>query len=485
MKKLTSIVILLAILLSFASCKPKNNSDEDVIPPQNQGDDTPGDEPGGDPVTDLVPAMINGVSISEFVIVYDAEGLDYNKRAAEYIKAEIMKRSGTELDLVDDSAEQSSHEIVVGETSRAISAELDEECDGLEFSMLVKDGSIAIEGDYFIIAAAAYFLIDTYGFESGDEKNIPEGVTVHEPIIKEAKNFIVLIGDGMGVNQTLLFDHLTDTTDFSDKEDFFYGYLFPSQGFSRTDSLSGTTDSAAGGTAIACGTKTYNEYVGRNKDGENILSLTELAASLGKATAVMSTEAKTGATPAAFSSHAYDRDSTTEIVEGQVALYLQYGTVIDCGYDYYDANNINKIVEKHITDTLNKMSKDEDGFFLMYEEAYIDKHNHNNEMDKAFRAVLRFNQAIARFMEYAFYNPETFVLITADHESGGLIPDDNGNLHYTTEDHTSANVPIFAYGYGSELFNGKTVENIQIGHTIASFLGVYDFGDQSEFSYLK
>ena len=86
-------------------------------------------------------------------------------------------------------------------------------------------------------------------------------------------------------------------------------------------------------------------------------------------------------------------------------------------------------------------------------------------------------------MEFAFYNPETFVLITADHETGDLYEVD-GKLVYHSEDHTAKDVPVFAYGMGAELFDGVTVENIQIAHTIASFLGDYEFGDQTEFSYL-
>ena len=121
----------------------------------------------------------------------------------------------------------------------------------------------------------------------------------------------------------------------------------------------------------------------------------------------------------------------------------------------------------------------------MYEEAHIDKHNHDNDMEDTFLALIRFNQAIARFMEFAFYNPDTFVLITADHESGGLVLGEDGMLKYTTEEHTSADVPVFAYGDGAELFDGKTIENIQIAHTIASFIGVTDFGDQREYQYLK
>ena len=87
-------------------------------------------------------------------------------------------------------------------------------------------------------------------------------------------------------------------------------------------------------------------------------------------------------------------------------------------------------------------------------------------------------------MEFAFYNPDTFVLITADHETGKLYPDEDGTLAYHHDDHSSANVPTFTYGAGAELFDGAEVENIQIAHTIAALMGVEDFGDQSVYQSL-
>lgn len=476
MKKILSMLIILSMLLSLFACKAPDNQGG------NGGEENGGNEGGGEE-PEVSYSFINGVNLDQFKIVYSADDLDYAKRAAEYIKSEIKVRTNLDLPLVTDSEATSAHEIVVGNTARAISERLDAETEGLEFAILAEENAIALEGDYFVIAAAAYFFVETYVPSDDFSATIPTAATVHEPIVKEAKNFIMLIGDGMGVNQTLLFDYLDDVSGYSDGENQFYGYMLPYMGYSRTDSLSGTTDSAAGATALSTGYKTYNEHVGRDKDGNDITLMTELFGSLGKKTAVMSTENQTGATPSSFSAHAYDRNDSADILDSQVALKEKYGTVIDCGYDYYTARYI-KVIENHITDTLSKVEGDE-GFFLMYEEAHIDKHNHDNEMDKTFLALIRFNQAIGRFMEFAFYNPETFILITADHESGGLILGDDGMLKYTSEEHTSADVPVFAYGDGAELFGGKTVENIQIAHTIASFVGVTDHGDQSTYQYLK
>ena len=143
-----------------------------------------------------------------------------------------------------------------------------------------------------------------------------------------------------------------------------------------------------------------------------------------------------------------------------------------------------KSIEGDVMEAIGKMESDPDGFFMMYEEAHIDKACHSNDLERTYLSVIRFNQIIARVMEYAFYNPETFVLITADHETGDLEPNASGELVYGSEEHTDKDVPVFAYGKGSELFNGKTVENVQIAMTFASFWGVSDFGDQSEFAPL-
>ena len=464
MKKSISIIILACMLftmmLSLTSCDFINRF-----------------------IAGLNPPTINGVKLSEFVIVYDEDGLDYNKRAAEYIKDRAYNQLGVKLTIVDDDTTAGAHEIVVGETKRPISKELVAERAGLEFSVLSKDGSIALEGDYFVIAAAAYYFMETYAPTSGYEATAPDGITTRQPITKEAKNYIVLIGDGMGLYQTLLFDYLDKECEYSDGENLFYGYMLPYQGYSRTESLSGITDSAAGGTALACGYKTYNGYIGLDKDQQRIKSLTELASEMGKATAVMSTETKTGATPASFSAHSYDRGSTNEILASQTETMNKYGTIIDCSFDYYTSKYLG-VLEGHIEETLGKVSADEDGFFLMYEEAHIDKHCHKNDITNTYKALVRFNQAIARFMEFAFYNPDTFVLITADHETGMLLPDENGELGYNDDGHSAADVLIFAYGQSAELFGGVTIENIQIAHTIASLMGEDNFGDQSEYQSL-
>ena len=453
MKRLIAILILLAMLLSAVGCVKPSKS------------------------------FLNGVNLNEFTIVYSEDDADYSMRAAEYIKDQIYQRTKVNVPVIEDSEPATQHEIVVGNTNRDISAKLDAETEGLQFSILADGSHIALEGEYFIIAAAAYFFIENYVPYDDFVADIPTVATVHEPIVKEAKNFILLIGDGMGENHTKIFDYVDNNVEFGDGEDLFYGYYLPYSGYQRTDSLSGVTDSAAGGTALSCGIKTENGNIGRDENLNDVKSITELAYELGMAAGVMSTETDTGATPSSFSAHADNRNDDKDIRLSQAEAMAKYGTIIDCGYNYYTKNYMS-VIESHITNTLTLLEKNEKGFFLMYEEAYTDKHSHDNNLDKTLQAMVRFNQAIGRFMEYAFYNPDTFVLITADHETGDLYEED-GELKFHHDDHTGKNVRYFAYGYGAEIFDGKEIENVQVAHTIASFMGEDNFGDQSVWGRLN
>ena len=459
MQKLISLLLATALLLALVTaCTP-------AVPKRTSS------------------SHLNDIAITDFSIVYAEESYGYNQRAAQYIQAEIESRTGQTLPLRKDTdATTGTYEIVVGNTNREISSRLEPVSGSTQFTILADDSRIALEGEYFVIAAAAYYFIHTYIPQNDYNAVIPKELTTHDPIVETPDNYIMLIGDGMGVNQTLLFEALENDREYGHNENQFFGYYLPYAGFSRTNSLSGVTDSAAGGTALSSGFKTLNEYIGLDKDFNPLQSITELAGSRGMATAVMSTEVNTGATPASFSAHVTDRDSSGEISASQLVIRQNYGTIIDCGYNYYNQKQITQICDR-VTKNLNKLGENPDGFFMMYEEAYIDKHNHNNDMPAAFNALIRFNRVIAVVMEYAFYHPNTFVLITADHESGGLTKTDNGFV-YTYDDHTGVDVPVFAYGMGAELFDGVTVENIQIPMTIATFMGVNDFGDQSQFKPL-
>ena len=416
---------------------------------------------------------LNGVDVSKYTIVYSEEAPDYCQRAAEYIQAQILQRTGVEIPVCEAASGNYDHEILVGDTDRAISEHLKAKGKNVEFSMVADANHIAMNADYFIIAAAAYYFVETYIPDSYFTSVIPYEVTVHTPITEKANNFIFLIGDGMGQNHTKLFGMLPTPSDvpYYDNEEVFYGEYLPYQGVIRTDSRSGVTDSAAAATALACGYKTMNGYIGKDAYGADVQSLTELAASLGKATAVMSTDQATGATPAGFSAHAMSRNDTKDILSGQETLMTETETIIECGL------HVTEEYQFYITEVLNQLDAAGNGFFLMYEEGYIDKFSHNMDMEGTYSAMIRFNQAIGVFMEYAFYHPDTFLIITADHETGGLMFREDGFLEFNTNSHTGADVSVFGYGQGAEVFQDYFEENTEIPKVIAALWGVEDFGE--------
>ncbi len=415
---------------------------------------------------------LNGVDISEYSIVYPQNSTDYCQRAVQYIHDQILLKTGVDIPVYQDNGKAAAHEILVGDTNRALSKDVMMRSQDMKFAIKADKNHIAINGQSFIIAAAAYYFVETYIPGSSFQSEIPKGkITLCEPITEAPRNVIYLIGDGMGVNHTKLLEQypIEDYIEDSDYEDLFYGYYLPYQGIVHTDSLSGTTDSAAGATALACGIKTINGVVGRDQYGQDVQSLTELAISLGKATAVMSSDQQDGATPAGFSAHAADRGDSEDILACQQALSTQSGTVFRCGL-YTDPE-----YESVITDVLKQVEQDEDGFFLMYEEGHIDKNSHNQNMGSTLIYMGRFNQAIGLFMEYACYNPDTLLIITADHETGGLQPQDDGMLRFTTGNHTSTDVPVFAYGQGAEAFDNYNEENNEIPKVIAALWGTEHF----------
>ncbi len=450
MRKALSVILILTAILVLTAC----------------GGDAPAASTGPRAFS------LNGTDISQYTIVYSDQEPDYNLHAAEYIRDRIQELTGNVLTVQTDGTDAAEHEILVGETTRPLSATLDAQTEGLEFAILADETSIALEGDYFVIAAAAYYFVDTYISGDKAQAEVPKAVAVSQPIIKTPNNYIMLIGDGMGVYQTQMFEYLEMPADATtDGENFFYGYMLPYEGKVQTKSNdSAITDSAAGGTALSSGYKTNNGYIGKDKDLKDVMSLTELAISLGKKTGVMSTEPVTGATPASFSAHVDNRGSTSDILTSQKLLP---DTVIKTLYDSFNDSKNNKTIAQ----VLDQLNDGEKGFFLMYEEAYIDKHCHENDLAAAYKTMYRFNQAIGQFMEYAFYHPDTFVLITADHETGDLRPDETGALKYNSDDHTGSDVFVFVYGEGAQVFDGQVIENVQIPKTIAKMWGVEDFGD--------
>ena len=161
MKRFVALFLVTAMLLSLCACgAPAQDDTPSVTTTTTTATSTvppitiPTAVGDGQPVT----ATLCGVNMAEYTIVYDDEAPDYTVRAALYIRDAILARTGAALAIVSDDVETGNqHEIVVGETNRPISATLDAKTEGLQFAYMAADGHVALEADYFVIAAAAYY----------------------------------------------------------------------------------------------------------------------------------------------------------------------------------------------------------------------------------------------------------------------------------------------------------------------------------------
>ncbi len=321
-------------------------------------------------------------------------------------------------------------------------------------------------------------------------------------------NVILFIGDGMGEN------HLAAAKDKLGID--LVMEKFEVRGQSMTDNHWGdTTDSAAGGTALATGMKTTDGYVGRSVIDPlgritEPMNLTELAISLGKSAGVVTTDKTSGATPASFSAHALDRDYKEEISDDQLAsdLTLVWGAKEDYvtedmtasnGFTYVDSvadiealkegersfgqfswDDFANVTNPQTTPTIKKMTQeaidilddDEDGFFLMVEGAQIDKYCHGKDLDNAVKQLAELNKAVEYALDYAENDGSTLVIVTADHETGSVTySNELGGYYCQTGSHSDANVALFVSDVKAGFNNGEAVLNSQISTQIALCLG--------------
>ncbi len=327
----------------------------------------------------------------------------------------------------------------------------------------------------------------------------------------EPEKIILLIGDGMGISQ--IFAGLTANK----------GSLFLENckyiGFSKTASSDNfITDSAAGGTALATGTKTYNGAIAVDPEKKPLVTILEEAEKNGLATGLVSTSAITHATPASFIAHEEDRSSYEEIAAD--FLDTDINVFIGGGYKHFaerkdgrnlieelenkgyivlrDMDQIKKIkrgklagfIANEHPGRLNErdnmlaaatataikiLNKNEKGFFLMIEGSQIDWGGHANSTVYIVEDMLDFDRAVGEAVEFAAKDGKTLVIVTSDHETGGMAVL-NGNFEtgmveggFTTGGHTGLIVPVFAYGPGAGEFIGF-MENTEINAKMKKLL---------------
>ena len=326
---------------------------------------------------------------------------------------------------------------------------------------------------------------------------------------KKIKNVILLIGDGMGINQVMAGAY-ANGRELSMLNIKSVGIQY----YNPNDDFIG--DSASGGSALATGDVSWTRHIATNKDGSVEYSpLTDYFKGMGKATGVVSLGDIADATPAVFYGHTSERDSTDKITSywltSDVDLICGPGTsyverprqdgldmlngIKANGYTYtkdatalgsekgkvlclddrmgaYATEETLSFLADITKASIEKLSQDsKKGFFLMVEGAKIDYAGHSDCFPASVIEQLGFDLAVAEALKFADSNGETLVVVTADHETGGLTLLD-GDLQtghvlavYNSDDHTPTVVPVFAYGPGSREFIG-TYLNVEIPRTI-------------------
>ncbi|WP_133556324.1 alkaline phosphatase [Pedobacter duraquae] len=332
--------------------------------------------------------------------------------------------------------------------------------------------------------------------------NPTKGYAPYRPTYKsdgglgKVKNVILLIGDGMGLAQI----QAALTANFGLLNLTFFKHL----GLSRTEaSNSDITDSAAGATAFGTGEKTNNRYISVDPAGKALKSIPEVIADYGMKTGIISSGDITDATPAVFYAHQPERSMSREIaadlgtskvdilvgsnrrsfMEGANQHLLdtlaKKGFTLSRTLKEFEAAKSGKqlvllddsvtrpvkagrgiMLRTSLLKTIDLLSANKRGFFIMAEGAQIDYGGHANDLPYAVTELHDFDQTVAEALRFADQDGETLVIVTADHETGGLsLLDANAKQgtvrgNFSTDDHTNIMVPVFAYGPGAANFIG-------------------------------
>jgi alkaline phosphatase len=333
-------------------------------------------------------------------------------------------------------------------------------------------------------------------------------------------NLILFIGDGMGVSHVYAAMTVSgDTMTFP---------AFPVTGFSRTHSASSySTDSAAGGTALATGEKTNNRMISVRPDSTVLVTLLEHARAAGKSTGIVCTSSLTDATPATFAAHVplrYDyrriagwyaagaaevfiggglkyfepeTDSTGSYKQSEDVISMLESAGYDITYDLdaFVASGAGRIagfmsdgdmprlfegrdpryLARATAKAIDVLSRNRKGFVLMVEGSEIDDAGHSNSTSMVTEEVLDLDRAVAVAMEFAEKDGKTLIVVTADHETGGMSITGGNNekrevtAAFSFTGHSGVMVPVFAYGPGAVEFTGIQ-ENTEIFRDMFSLI---------------
>lgn len=328
---------------------------------------------------------------------------------------------------------------------------------------------------------------------------------------KKIKNVILMIGDGMSLN------HVGSA--WAANRGKLWLDNAQTVGLSKTYCANRLiTDSGAGGTALASGFKTNYHSVGVDPDGKPLSSLNVFAHERGMANGVAVTCRLWDATPCDFLCHIVERDNEDAVITDYVNSVAD--VVIGPGYEkmvgradgrnlldelkakgYGIYNSLDQLegvkdsrlycvpfphdvplprergnwLEKASLKAIDILSKNPKGFFLMIEGSQLDDYGHFNDIKTLMEETHDFDRTIGAVMKWAARDGETLVIVTADHECGGLTLVD-GDLNegrivckFSTGGHSGVLVPVYSFGPGHENFTGM-MENTDIPRKVMKLL---------------
>ena len=348
------------------------------------------------------------------------------------------------------------------------------------------------------------------------------GCIRHAPIIVKPiapKNIVLLICDGAGLSQiSSAYFYKNKSVNYS---------RFKNIGLIHVNSSDQLiTDSAASGTAFATGHKTYNTSIGVSDEKVELANLVEIASNSGVNCGIVTTSSITHATPASFFAHVSSRYQEEEIAmqlaDSEVDFFAGGGLnffinrsdnlnvinkLISNGFsvntnaldEFRTIKKNNKqayilaadgmpkvndgrgsFLEKATILGINFLQKNDNPFFIMSEGAQVDWAGHDNDSDYLVSEMIDFDNTIGSVLDFAELDGETLVIVTADHETGGFtlsgkkrvdseskIYEDYKEIEpsFSTKGHSATLVPIFAFGPGSQEFNG-IYHNNEVFHKI-------------------
>ena len=328
---------------------------------------------------------------------------------------------------------------------------------------------------------------------------------------KKVKNVILMIGDGMSLAH--MYTAWTANRGQLWLENAQYTGLSKTWCTNRL-----VCDSGSGGTALATGQKTCYHAVGTDPQGNPLTTLCDLAKAKGKSAGIAVTCRLWDATPCDFSCHNLDRDKEQELIGDYPTSGLDYA--FGGGAKYFtnraDGRDIFKELEAngyHVSRTwddlaawksgkvfavpydvdtplpdergdllaraslkgIELLNQNRNGFFMMVEGSQLDDYGHFNQLDLLMKETLDFDHTIGKMMKWAAQDGETLVVVTADHETGGLTLVDGNKGEgkvtccFSTKSHSGVMVPVYAFGPGSEQFSG-IMENTDIFKKIKALM---------------